>query len=221
MKNGLRIRPHPSSLRRTGVRRISGALQLHIFDQPRKEERIMHRLSLKDLLFLGFCAVLLVVVRAGFRWHLGISGHAMFFTVFFLLLARGCVPLRLAATITGLLAGIAGAMLGMGKGGPLVMLKFILPAVAIDLGAFFLPGLLGSWLLCALVGAFAGASKFFGAASTGLLVGMDRSIVWQHAALEALAAMPFGAAGALCLPPIIRRLRAYGVISPDKRSLEP
>jgi hypothetical protein len=177
----------------------------------------MHRLSLKNLLFLCFCAVLLIVTKAAFRWHLGISGHAMFFTVFFLLLARVCVPLRAAALATGLIAGMAAMALGMGKGGPLILLKFLLPAAAIDLAALALPGMWRSFLLCAGVGALAGSTKFVGTAVLNLLIGMDRTIVWQHALLQALGATLFGAVGALCLPPVVRRLQAYGIIHPENR----
>jgi len=173
----------------------------------------MKKLSLKDSLFLGFCAALLVITKAAFRWHLGISGHAMFFTTFFLLLSRGCVPFRGAASVTGLMAGIAAAALGMGKGGPLVIGKFLLPALAVDLGVMVLPRVLGSCLLCALVGALAGATKFFGTVAIDLLVGMDPAIAWRHSFLEGLAAMAFGAAGGLIVPPVLRRLRAYGVLN--------
>ena len=179
----------------------------------------MNHLTLKDSLFLGFCAALLIITKAAFRWHLGISGHAMLFTVFFLLLARGCVPFRGAASVTGLMAGIAAAALGMGKGGPLVVAKFLLPALSIDLGALLLPWLFGSFLLCALVGAAAGATKFFGTAVVDLLAGMDPAIVWHHALLEAAAAMVFGAVGALGLPPVLRRLRAYGVLNPESKEV--
>jgi len=174
----------------------------------------MKHLTLKDSLFLGFCAALLIITKAAFRWHLGISGHAMLFTTFFLLLAGGCVRFRGAASVTGFLAGIAAALLGMGKGGPLVVGKFLLPALAIDLGALLLPWLFGSLLLCALVGAAAGATKFFGTIAIDLLVGMDPAIVWRHSLIEAAAAMVFGALGGLCVPPVLSRLRAYGVISP-------
>jgi hypothetical protein len=177
----------------------------------------MTALPLKESLFLGFCAALLVITKAAFRWHLGISGHAMLFTAFFLLLARGCVSFRGAASVTGLLAGIAAAALGMGKGGPLVIGKFLLPALAVDLGALILPWLFGSFLLCALIGALAGATKFFGTAAVDLLVGMDPAIVWRHSLLEALAALAFGAVGALGVPPVLRRLQAYGVLHPEPR----
>lgn len=179
----------------------------------------MNHLPLKESLFLGFCAALLIITKAAFRWHLGISGHAMLFTTFFLLLARGCVNFRGAASVTGLLAGIAAALLGMGQGGPLVVAKFLLPALAIDLGALLLPWLFGSFLLSALVGAAAGATKFFGTAIVDLLVGMDPGIVWRHALLEAVAAMVFGAVGALGVPPILRRLQAYGVLNPAPKEI--
>jgi len=174
----------------------------------------MKQLPLKESLFLGFCAALLIITKAAFRWHLGISGHAMFFTAFFLLLARSCVPFKGAATITGLLAGIAAASLGMGKGGPLVIGKFLLPALGIDLGALLFRRLGQSYLLCALVGALSGATKFFGTIAVDLLTGMDPSIAWRHSLFESFAAMVFGAAGGLCLPPVLRRLRAYGVVEP-------
>jgi hypothetical protein len=175
----------------------------------------MTTLPLKESLFLGFCAALLVITKAALRWHLGISGHAMLLTAFFLLLARGCVPFRGAASVTGLLAGITAAVLGMGKGGPLVVGKFLLPALAVDFGALVLPWMLESYLLCALVGALAGATKFFGTIAIDLLVGMEPAIAWRHSLFEAGAAMAFGALGGLCVPPVLRRLCAYGVIAPQ------
>jgi len=178
----------------------------------------MRHLSLKNLLFLCFCAVMLVVTKAAFRWHLGISGHAMFLTVFFLLLARVCVPMKGAASVTGLIAGMAAMGLGMGKGGPLILLQFLLPAVVIDLSFLALPRMPRSYLLCAATGALAGSTKFIGAAAVDLLVGMDYAIVWQHALLQAFGSTLFGAAGALCMPPVTRRLEAYGILHPENRS---
>jgi len=174
----------------------------------------MNRLPLKDSLFIGFCAVFLLVAKGAMRWHLGISGHAMFLTVFFLLLARGCVAARWSATLTGLLAGAGSVALGMGRGGPLLLLNFLLPGAVIDASALAAPGLFGSYSKCALVGAVAGATKFAGSAAMDLMVGMDSDIVVQHAALESVAALLFGAAGGLCIPPVLRRLEARGVIPP-------
>lgn len=66
----------------------------------------MKHLSLKDALFLGFCAVLIVAARAALRLHLKIPGHSMLFTLFFLLLARGCVRHNLATSFTTLLSAM-------------------------------------------------------------------------------------------------------------------
>jgi len=63
--------------------------------------------------------------------------------------------------------------------------------------------------------AVAGAIKFFGTIALDLLVGMDPAIAFRHSLLEAFAAMAFGAFGGLCVPPVLRRLRAYGVLDPE------
>ena len=167
---------------------------------------------LKEALFIGFCAVLILFTRAALRLHLHISGHSMFFTLFFLMLARGCVSRRLAATFAGLLSGLMALVFGLGKGGLLIPLKFILPALVVDLAALLAPGLFQSYLLCALTAALAAATKFISTFILDWLVGMDRVVIIQHAALEAVGAAAFGVAGSLLIPSVIRRLRAYGVI---------
>lgn len=172
----------------------------------------MTRISLKESLFLGFCAVFILLSRAALRLHLGISGHVMFSTMFFLLIARGCVPRYFAATITGLFAGTAAMALGMGKGGPLLLIKFVLPAMVVDIGAMGLPFMFQSYLLCALVAATAAATKFIDTYVMDRLVSMNRDIIFQHAFLEAAPAVLFGTAGSLFVPPVIRRLKSYGVI---------
>jgi len=42
----------------------------------------------------------ILVAKAALRLHLKVPGHSMFFTMFFLLIARGCVQHRLAGTFT-------------------------------------------------------------------------------------------------------------------------
>lgn len=172
----------------------------------------MIKLTLRDSLFLGFCAVLIVVFRMAFRWHLGISGHSMFYTVALLLLARGCVPCRLGASYTGFLAGIMALLLGLGKGGPLIMAKFIFPALVIDLAVFLWPLCLTGFGSVALVAALASATKFFNTVLKDLLVGMDEVLALQHATLEAAAAVLFGVAGSLLVPPVLRKLKSRGTI---------
>jgi len=97
----------------------------------------------------------------------------------------------------------------------ILLLNFVLPGAIIDASARIVPGLFTSYTKCALVGAVAGATKFAGSATMDLLVGMDRAIVVQHALLESLAALLFGIAGGLCIPPVLRRLEARGAIEPS------
>ncbi|MFH1566724.1 MAG: hypothetical protein ABIL09_01905 [Gemmatimonadota bacterium] len=167
-------------------------------------------MPLKEALFLGFCAVLIFVSRAALRLHLRISGHAMLLTLFFLLLARGCAAHRLAATFAGLLAGLLAMAFGMGQAGLLLPLKFVLPALVIDLMALLLPGLFRSYLLCALTAALAAGTKLADTYILDRLAGMDATVALQHGGLEALSAMAFGVAGSLMVPPVIHKLKAHG-----------
>lgn len=176
------------------------------------------KISLKDALFLGFCAVFILAAKTALRLHLKIPGHAMFATTFFLLIARGCVRYRLAATTAGLLAGIMAVLLGMGKGGPLILLKYALPGLAVDLMALLLPGLFESVLLCVLTGGIAGAWRFFTTGLIDYLAGMDPDILLQHALIQSGGNILFAMAGAALVPAVIRKLKAYGAVSVELRT---
>jgi hypothetical protein len=175
----------------------------------------MKGLSLKDALFLGFCAVLIIAARAALRLHLKIPGHSMLFTLFFILLARGCVRNNLAASFTALLAGIMALVLGMGKGGPLILAKYLLPALVVDVMALILADrLFRSMGLCVLTAVLAASTRFISDAAMDLLAGMDFAIVVRHAGLQTASNMVFGSIGALGVPSVLRKLRAFGAIEP-------
>jgi hypothetical protein len=175
----------------------------------------MKRFSLKDALFLGFCAVLIIAVRAALRLHLKIPGHSMLFTLFFLLLARGCVRNNLAASFTALLTGIMAVILGIGKGGPLILIRYLLPALVVDAMALVLSdALFQSMLLCMLTAVLAASTRFLSDAAMDLLAGMEFSVVLRHAGLQTASNVLFGAVGALGVPTVIRKLRAFGAIEP-------
>lgn len=177
------------------------------------------KLSLKDTLFLGFCGVFILCAKAALRLHLKIAGHAMFFTLFFLLIARGCVVHRLAATIAGSFAGIMAVILGMGKGGPLILVKFIMPGLVVDLMAFLLPGLFESIILCMLTAGLAGATRFFSTYLIDYLVGMDADILLQHALIKSTGNIIFAMAGGVAVPSVIRKLRAHGALAVQPQNL--
>lgn len=170
------------------------------------------KLSLKDALFLGFCAVFILVAKVALRLHLRIPGHSMFFTLFFLLIARGCVQHRLAASFSGLLAGLMAMVMGLGKGGPLILIKYIMPALVVDLMAGCLPGLFLSVSLCMLTAALAAVTRFFTTSLIDLLAGMQLGILIQHAVIKSMGNMLFAIAGSVTVPTVIHKLKAYGAI---------
>jgi hypothetical protein len=169
-------------------------------------------MDLKESLFLGFCAVCILLGKMAFHWKLHVPGHSMFFVMFFLLLAKGCVTHRFSAAFTGLLAGLMSLMLGMGSGGPAHLLKYVVPGLVLDGFAAILPGLTMRYATCLASAAFASFSKFVGNAAVDWLVGMDPAVLLQHALLQSASAVLFGVAGSLLIVPVMHRLKAHGYV---------
>ncbi|GFO59303.1 hypothetical protein GMST_16280 [Geomonas silvestris] len=179
-----------------------------------KTERIYlwRRFTLREAVLLCFCATFIVLTRAGLRLHLHMPGHVMFFTMFFMLLARGFVPKLGSVTLVGLLTSLTSVLLGMGASGPIVLVKFLLPAVLVDLAGFLVPGFVTSALGCLAVGVFASITR--AGVSTGVeyLMGMEEEIIIGKALISAGFSGLWGGLGSLAVPAIIRRLRLNGLI---------
>ena len=176
------------------------------------ENRLNLNLTLSESLFLGFCGVFIVILRAALRLHLNIPGHAMLFTIFFLMLARGCVPYRFSATFTGLISGAMAIILGLGKGGPLIMLKFLPPAIVIDLLAMLIPGWYNRYFFCVLMALAASSTKFLNTYVVDYLMGMDPAVNLMHALTGTVSGAVFGIVGSLFVPPIMGKLNAHGIL---------
>ncbi len=173
---------------------------------------LWNRFSLREALLLGFCATFIVITKATLRMKLGISGHSMFFLMFFLLLSRGFVRKTGAATLVGLLAGGISIALGLAHKGPIIMLNFLLPALVIDFAGIFLPRLTSWYPACLLVAGLAASTKGASAAVIELMAGAPGDIIFQKAVIEGLAGVAFGMLGSLPVPPIIRKLQTNRLI---------
>jgi hypothetical protein len=173
---------------------------------------IWRRFTLREAVLLCFCATLIILTRAGLRLHLHMPGHVMFFTMFFFLLARGCVPKVGSATLVGLITSLASILLGMGSGGVITLVKFLLPALVVDLAGLLAPSFVTSLLACATVGVL--ASLLRAGTNTGVewLLGIDEEIMLNKAVISAGLNGLWGGLGALAVPSIIRRLRKNGLI---------
>lgn len=178
------------------------------------------RFTMREAILLGFCATFVVLTRAALRLHLSLPGHSMFFLVFFLLVARGCVPKRGAATLVGTIAGLVCMLLGMAKLGPLILANFVLPAVVLDVVCALWPRTVTSVAAALVAGALASATKGASAVGIDYATGMERELILQHVVVASLWSVAFGIAGAAFVPPVVRRLQANGLIPSAVRERE-
>ncbi len=176
---------------------------------------LWRRFTLREALLLGFCATFIILTRAGLRLHLHLPGHVMFFTMFFFLLARGCVPKIGAVTLVGLITCLASLLFGMGNGGPMVLVKFLLPALVVEVVGAMSPAFVTSMLACAAVGIVASATRSGASVATEWLIGMEEDIIVKKALFTTAMNGLFGGLGALAVPGIVRRLRRNGLIGQD------
>jgi hypothetical protein len=104
----------------------------------------------------------------------------------------------------------------MGKGGPLILIKYLLPALVVDAMAVVLAdSLFQSMLLCMLTAILAASTRFLSDSAMDVLAGMEFSIVVRHAGLQTASNVVFGSIGALGVPAVLRKLRAFGAIEPS------
>lgn len=174
--------------------------------------RKIFNFSLQDALFIGFCATLLVALKSMLRLKLGVAGHSMFLMTFFYLICYGVVGRVGSITACGFLSGLVAMMLSVGKGGPLILMKFGLPALAMDLSMMLFSGLLTlKWrcVVVGLVGCFAWAAKVW---VENLLMGMTIQVALVQFGLSMLRGGAFTLLAALMVPPVLNRLRAHDLL---------
>ncbi|QFU20540.1 core component of ECF transporter [Shewanella eurypsychrophilus] len=165
--------------------------------------------SLQDALFIGFCATLLVALKSMLRLKLGLSGHSMFLMTFFYLICYGIVGRLGAITACGVLSGLVAMVLSIGKGGPLILLKFAIPALAMDMSLIVLTGLFTLRWRCitvGLVGCLAWAMKGW---VEDLLVGMTMQVALVQLGLSMLKGGVFTVLAASLVPPVLERLKSH------------
>jgi hypothetical protein len=178
----------------------------------REKTFLWNRFTLREALLLGFCATFIILTRAGLRLHLHLPGHVMFFTMFFFLLARGCVPRIGSATLVGLITSLVSVLFGMGKVGPIVLVKFLLPALIVEAAGAIFPSFVTSMILCAFVGILASVVRSTASIAVEVLVGMEEEVIITKALFAAAMNGIWGGLGALAVPAVVIRLRKNGLI---------
>jgi hypothetical protein len=175
-------------------------------------------LEVREALLIAFFATFLVAARAALRWHLHIPGHSMLPAAFALVVVRSCVDRRAAASLCGLVAGVAITGLGMGRGGPILVLKLALPGAVVDVGGLVRSDAEGRARIPlaegALLGALAGATGFLPVVLVEQWAGVEPAVIALHAATAAGTKAMFGAVGGWAGAWVARELRHHGVIGP-------
>jgi hypothetical protein len=165
-------------------------------------------------MLIAFFATFLVAARMAMRWHLHVPGHSMITISFGLVLVRACVDRRGAATLCGVLAGLACAALGMGKGGPLIVLKLALPGAVVDLAHLRRDpaGALLSVTRGLLIGALAGAAGLVPLVLFEALADVEPRLIALHALASGTGKAFFGAVGGAAGAWVARELRHHGLL---------
>jgi len=172
------------------------------------------RLETREVLLVAFFAAFLVASRAALRWHLHLPGHAMLPAAFGLVVVRSCVDRRAAASLCGAIAGAAVAALGMGKGGPLIVLKLLLPGAVVDAGASLRRGARPIPIpYGALLGALAGLSAVVPLVIVEALAGAGASVIALHALASGAGKLAFGAVGGAAGAWVARELDHHGLLA--------
>jgi len=126
------------------------------------------------------------------------------------------VPKIGAATLVGLIVSLGSLLLGMGTKGPAVFVKFIFPALLVDLAGALFPAFVTNMLACVLVGAVSASVRAL--ADTGIewMSGMEEEVLLRKTVITASLFALYGGLGSLAVPSIIRRLRKNGLIDQEK-----
>lgn len=178
-------------------------------------EKLLARFTLRESLIVGLCATFIVLSGLFLYIPSLLPAHKVLGVVFFLMLGRGCVRPALAATVIGLLAGLIALYPGLGRGGPIQLVRYVTAGGVADALYLFLPAMTASRLFGTLAGALMGATWFPLAFLMDLIVGMGAGAAAQHALLKTVSAVSFGALAGFLAPTVVRRLRASGLLPPQ------
>jgi hypothetical protein len=66
---------------------------------------------------------------------------------------------------------------------------------------------------CIIVGGIASFTRFAAFLVIEMLMGMETTIIWQKAVLDATLTVIFGCLGSAMVPAVVRRLKAHGLIT--------
>lgn len=174
-------------------------------EQPKNN--FMMRMSLADVLRLSMFGTLIGVTNFLLKLPIGIPGHTSVYWMGLLVLGKGLFPKIGSGTIMGIVSGILGIVFGLGKEGPLLAFKFIVPGMLLDvLAIMFLYKLESVWV-GGICGALISLSKLFASIVLGVMLQIPMVFLTMGFGYASLLHVIFGAIGGVFASVLIKRLK--------------
>lgn len=171
------------------------------------KEYFMMRMSLADVLRLTMFGTLIGVSNFLLHIPIGIPGHTSVYWMGLLVLGKGLLPKFGSGTIMGIVSGILGVLFGLGKEGPLLAFKFIVPGMLLDVLAIMFLYQLGSVWVGGICGALISLSKLLASIALGIILQIPMVFLTMGFGVTSLLHIIFGAIGGVLASVLIKRLK--------------
>ncbi len=170
-------------------------------------DNFIFNIGLADVIRLTMFGTLISVSRFVFQLPIGIPGHTSVYWMGLLILGKGLIPKFGSGTIMGIVSGILAIIFGLGKEGPLLAFKCIVPGMLLDiLAILFLQKLESIWVGI-IIGALISWSKLLTSIALGVILDIPMVFLAIGFGYATLLHVIFGAAGGVLAAVLIKRLK--------------
>lgn len=170
-------------------------------------DNFIFNIGLADVIRLTMFGTLISVSRFVFQLPIGVPGHTSVYWMGLLMLGKGLIPKFGAGTIMGIVSGVLAIVFGLGKEGPLLAFKCIVPGVLLDILAILFFNKLESIWVGVVIGALISWSKLLASIALGIILDIPMVFLAMGFGYATLMHVVFGAAGGVLAAVLIKRLK--------------
>lgn len=154
-------------------------------------------LKAADITVIALVAVLILLGKTVLRFGIQLSGHGGVLWIAALVVGRGVVRRRWAATMMAAVGGLLVAFLSPGTDGFLNVLKYVLPGLTLDLLTPLFGNRLDRVVPATIAGAAAHATKVLVDIIPGLVAGLSTPVILAGIGVNVIPHLAFGALGGM------------------------
>jgi len=170
-------------------------------------DSFIFNLGMADVIRLTMFGTLISVSRFVFHFPIGLPGHTSVYWMGLLILGKGLIPKFGAGTIMGIVSGLLAVVFGLGKEGPLLAFKCIVPGALLDILAILFFKKLESIWVGVIIGALISWSKLLTSIVLGVILDIPMVFLVMGFAYATLLHIVFGAAGGVLAAILLKRLK--------------